>query len=261
MAALFVPQLLIARITHNPHVHGALANNEIKQMCSMALANLSFDEKLAKFMARDKSFPDACEVIYKLRSDESLYCINTVIFKISSLEECIALSVGDPMKYGGDSQTVTVLVDTLEKNLINCTQLAVASLCNFSLHEAFYPQITKLAMKNMVSIMASPQVAMSIKLDALHFLYNLVTVYPRSRAAAIEADCIPALAKILKAVDGNETLCVIGRIVTEISAEVTTSTPYTPTQNSCSDLLLLLLLILTIFSPTLSYLPGCSVYK
>ena len=116
---LAVPQLLIARITHNKFINGARANNEIKLMCSMAMANLSFNKDLAKHMILDKSFADACEAVYKLRNDESLYCINTVLFNISFLEECIEMH---------DSAAVNVLVDTLSGTLINCTQLAVASL-------------------------------------------------------------------------------------------------------------------------------------
>ena len=210
LSALSIPTQLIARVTHNPHVHGAKANNEIKLMSSMAMANMSFDENLARSMAIDRSFPDAAMTIYKLHSDEGLYCINTVIFKISFFEECISMA---------DSPAVTVLVDTLGKNLINCTQLAIGSLCNFSLHEAFYAQLTAAAMKGVVEILSSPQIAMPIKLDCLHFVYNLVTVYPQSRAAAIEANCVPALAKLLKAVDGNDVLCVIGRVIMELSTE------------------------------------------
>lgn len=208
--ALKIPQLLIGRIIVSPNIPGARATNSAKQMCAMSLANVSFDKTLARFITLDKSFPDAAHSIHKLKSEDATYCICTTILNLSYLEECITLS---------DTEAVTVLVETLPKGYGNSTQIAVAALCNLSTKGAFYGQLTSIGMKDMMVIMASPQLAMPIKLDSLHFLYNLVTSHPQARAAAIEADCVPALWKLIKALDDIQELCVIARITMEICYE------------------------------------------
>ena len=207
---LNVPQLLIGRVTLSSKFPGARATGSAKLMCGMAMANISFNEKLARALALDKSFPDASHAIHKLHSEDASYCICTTIFNISLYEECISMA---------DTAAIDVLVETLPKNLIQCTQIAIAALCNCSGYESFHGQLSSTAIKGVMIVMGSPSIAIPIKLDALYFLYNLVTAHSPSRASAIEADCVPALWKLLKAIDDIETSGLIARVVMEICTE------------------------------------------
>ena len=210
LGMLNVPSLLIGRIAAAKHVLGAKAPNSVRLMCGQAIANISFNENLATSLLFDKLLAEAMQRLFELHTDESTYCVCVTFFNVSFLPQSVSLA---------DSSAVVVLVEVLSRGPILCTQMAVAALCNMSLHEVFYEQLTKTAIEPMMKVMSAPQIAMPIKLDALHFLYNIVTVYQPARAIAIDSNCVPALWKILKAQNDSDCLACIGRISMDVCSE------------------------------------------
>jgi len=212
---LKIPNILVGRVTSSPLIPGAKATTVVKFLCGMALANMSFNEDLATDMSFDKKLADATYSIFQLNSDEATYCAAVIIFNISLLPDSKNLA---------DTVAIPLLVSIIQRGPAASTQMAVATLCNFSLINVFFDQLVAHAIKPCVEIISAPQMGEKIKMDALQILYNLTTLHQPSCVPAVEAEAAAALWKLLKGhgstADGNEgTLFRIGRIVKEMCAE------------------------------------------
>jgi len=214
---LKVANVLIARVTLSPVILGAKATTAVKILCGMSLANISFDAGLAEDMVFDKRVSDACQAVFALQNDEATYCAATVLCNLAVLDEAKNLA---------DSCAIPLLVDIIARGPVACIQMAVVSLCNFSMHPVFYDQLTEVkqdkgAIPSLVSVIAAPSMHEKVKKDALQALYNLVTNHPPSWPVAVESEAIMALGKLMKAPgstdDANLPTCTrVARLIKEL---------------------------------------------
>lgn len=161
---------------------------------------------------------------------------------------------------------------------IQCTQLAAAALCNFSTFEIFHQQLTEVAIDPMVKVgiadhaiipaltiffspqlMDSPQISVTVKLDAKRFLYNLVVSYQPSRQQAAMCGAIAALWKLGKTQDEDSVLISMGRIVKEICSEVGDDLVHKKVM--ADGIMPLLLKLSKIEIPELKLDISCSIYS
>ena len=122
-------------------------------------------------------------------SEEASYCIATTAFNLSYLPTFNRLA---------NTNVITTLVSIVERGPVLCSQLAIATLTNMSLQEPFFEQLSKEAIAPLTIVLGTPTIAMPIKMDCLHFIYNLVTKHQPARPFAVEAQVIPALWKLVK---------------------------------------------------------------
>ncbi len=210
MGHIGAPSLLIGRITSSPSLQGVKPTKNIKTLCGMAMTNFSFNAQLATDLSCDKNFPAALEALNFLMTEEASYCIATTAFNISYLPTLDRLA---------STNVITTLVSVVERGPVLCSQLAIATLCNMSLQEPFFEQLSKEAIAPLSIVLGTPTIAFPIKLDCLHFIYNLVTKHQAARPFAIEAEVIPALWKLVKTQNDNDLLMWIGRILMELCSE------------------------------------------
>ena len=215
---LKIANILIARVTLSPTILGAKATTAVKLLCGMSLANLSMDHGLAEEMLFDKRLADACYAVFNLQSDESTYCASAVLCNLSMLDEAKNLA---------DSCAIPLLVEIIARGPVSCIQMAVVTLCNFSMHPAFYDQLTEVsaagkgAFPSLVTVLSAPSMHEKVKKDALQTLYNVITNHPASWPVAVDAEVLMAMSKLVKAPgstdDENMPTCTrVARIVKEL---------------------------------------------
>ena len=210
MGHIGAPALLLGRITSSPSLQGVKPTKNIKTLCGMAMTNFSFNSQLATDLSCDKNLPAALEALNYLMTEEASYCIATTTFNISYLPTLDRLA---------NTNVITTLVSVVERGPVLCSQLAIATLSNMSLQEPFFEQLSKEAITPLSIVLGTPTIAFPIKMDCLHFIYNLVTKYQPARPFAIEAEVIPALWKLVKTQNDNDLIMWIGRIVMELCSE------------------------------------------
>jgi hypothetical protein len=231
MKELKLANILVARTTHSSLILGAKATTAVKALCGMTMANMSFDASLAEELVFDKKVADACMEIFKLDSNEATYCAAVTILNMSMMPDSKNLA---------DSKAVPLCVYIIEKGPVECLQMAVAALCNFSMLPVFFDQLTANtipvernnakemsgAIPAMIGVLATTVMDPKIRLEALQFIYNMTTKHSACWPVCVEASGFEALGKILKSegtADGKEhTLYRIGRITKELCSAATT---------------------------------------
>lgn len=242
LIALKVPRFLVSKLMYSPNAPGPVSNQSIRMLLGMSIANMSFNKNLVmEFTNEGDKMADAMYRVFAIHTDESVYCAVVCLFNISTIPECKVLS---------NSKAIPLLVEVLQrKSSILCMKLAVATLCNFSMLATFFDQLTTLAIPSVVRVIASPQLHMSVKKDAVQIIYNLVTQHTPSRQTVIENDGVIALWKLLKVQgtnnataeevgdttivsdadaselgdtepDEDSTLTVIGHVVKELCSDI-----------------------------------------
>ena len=137
---------------------------------------------------------------------------------------------GSEMDSAGEkeSQTVVDILVGILGSLIHTTatpllvgQLAVSTLCNLALLSAFHSQLSIHAMEPMMTTFTSPRCNLDVKIDAVRFVFNLVTseTFFESKSLAIQAGVVPGILSILKLMtpEDNATMRLLGSIVVGIS--------------------------------------------
>lgn len=203
--------MLCARAAGSPLIAGYKANNNVKLVCGKALANMSFNSNLALSIAVCENTADALHSINNIQTEEAIYTISVTCFNVSFLSKCTSLA---------DTSVVPILVNILKGGSVLCVQLCVAALCNFSIYKVYHQQLTASAIAPLIQhILLAASMDISVKLDVLKFLYNVVCFYPAARSVAIEADAVVALGKLLKLNSDESTIRFIGRIMKELCLE------------------------------------------
>lgn len=139
---------------------------------------------------------DALYRVYVLGSDEATYCSIVTLYNLSRVPECRVLA---------NSKALDLVNEVLrsESASVLCRQLCASFLCNISLMAEFHEQLTQTSVKNIVDIMAAPQIALSIKMDALQAVYNLATLHGPSKSVFIQCDVVSAMWKLMKVSSGG----------------------------------------------------------
>jgi hypothetical protein len=150
---------------------------------------------------------EACNAISNLKSDEARYCAAATLFNISFLDNTLAVA---------NSVAVPMLVTILNSGPILCIQLAVATLCNFSLHEVFLDQLSAVALGPLIKAISAPHLDTAVKTDCVYFIYNIVTMFEPAHKIAIDEGVIVALQKIIKVHTDEAIICMVGRILKEV---------------------------------------------
>eukprot|EP01038_Epipyxis_sp_PR26KG_P005363 gene5363-7438_t len=218
LIALNVPTFMLAKLNYSPSQSGALSNQAIKLLLGMSIANMSFNKQLVIDLCRQApvskssnnnksssssepslTVANALRRVYVLNIEEAIYCCCVTIFNISMIPDCRVLA--------GSTTALELLVDVLKRDSCSvlCMKLAIAAMCNFSLMPEFQEQMSAVALSSIVSVIGAPQFHMSVKVDAVQTIYNLVTMYPQSRVALIECEGIIALWKMLKILGGSSS--------------------------------------------------------
>lgn len=206
---LKIASILVARATSSPSISGSKPTSTIKYLCGMSLANISFNKKLQNELLTEK-VADAAFCIMQLNTNEATYCSAVTLFNLSSNPLCTTMA---------DSVAIPLLISIIKKGPALCIQLAVATITNMSLKEAFFEQLTAVAVAPMIELISIPQIGIPIKLDVLKFIYNISTQYPPSRIPCVQAEAVPALWKLLKSQDQENILISIGRVCKELCSE------------------------------------------
>ena len=222
---------MVARATSSPSVPGCKPSVAIKFICGMALANMSFVPELAVDLTEEK-VSNAAFTVMSLDSDEATYCVAVLLFNCKSFDFLFSVSMlilvlvfFFPVSQHrscvtmADMQAVPLLTSIVTRGPIVCTQLAMSTLCNLSMYEPFYHQLTNSALPTVVSVMGSLQYENNVRMDARRFVYNLVTKNAASRVPAVLADASSALMSLAKSQTDDAILISIGRIVKEICSE------------------------------------------
>ena len=196
---------MINRTLPSADLQGTRPTNEVKLICGKAIANMSFNKDIALQMTFEK-VAESCAVIAALKSDEARYCSCVTLFNISFLENAVVVA---------NTVAVPMLVGILASGPINCIQLAVASLTNFSKHEVFHDQLTSVALGPMIKAISQPSLDASIKQDCVYFIYNIVTKFGPAHMKAVEEGVISAMGKMVKFCDSEDMVGLIGRILKE----------------------------------------------
>lgn len=194
LSALKVPSLMISRLVYSPNLPGSVSNRPIRLLLGMAIANMSFNKTLVLELAQSESkLADAMGRVYALNADETTYCSVVVLYNLSRYPECRVLA---------GSKAIPLMVEILGSEerppSVLCIKLCIACLCNFSNMAVFHDQLTNHALKAVVDIIGSPQIHLTIKLDAVQAVYNLVTAHSASRSVFVQADLVAALWKVIK---------------------------------------------------------------
>jgi len=200
---------MIARATSSSAVPGCKPSVAIKFICGMALANMSFVPELAVDLTEDK-VSNAAFTVMSLDSDEATYCVSALLFNLSQHRNCVTMA---------DMQAVPLLTSIVTRGPVVCTQLAMSALCNISMLEPFFHQLTNAALPTVVGVLGSLQYENSVRMDARRFVYNLVTRYPACRVPAVMADASSALMSVAKSHTDDAVMISVGRIVKELTSE------------------------------------------
>ena len=198
LLALKVPRFIIARLVYTPAQEGSIGTRAIRFLLGKSMANMSFNKQLVVEFTNEQGtkVADALHRVFVLKNDESTYCACATLFNLSGIEECRMLS---------ESGVLHLIVEMLANECpALCIKLCAATLCNFSMMSVFHEKLSlPEVMATIVMLLGSPQMAMSIKKDALQAVYNLVTMYTPSRAVFVSCGGVTALWKVLKVKGGG----------------------------------------------------------
>ncbi|RYG69225.1 hypothetical protein EON64_03270 [archaeon] len=214
-----IPQLLINRIVFNANMPGSLPTRPIRLLLGMCVANMSFHKTLvieminiqnnlnsggistsignnANAHANENKLSDALYRIFAISSDESTYCAVVSLYNISKLPDSRVLA---------DSKAVPLCVEILhqESSILNI-QLAVSALCNFSMYPIYHEQLTNVAAPALMKILASPTIHLSVKIDIIQCVYNIIHSHNAACAVFIQCEVAAALWKLLKVFGGGK---------------------------------------------------------
>lgn len=198
LLTLKVPRFVIARLVYSPAQEGSVGTRAIRFLLGKSMANMSFNKQLVVEFTNEQGtkVADALHRVFVLKNDESTYCACATLFNLSGIEECRMLS---------ESGVLHLIVEMLSGECpALCVKLCAAALCNFSMMSVFHEKLSlPEVMATIVMLLGSPQMAMSIKKDALQAVYNLVTLYTPSRAVFVSCGGVTALWKVLKVKGGG----------------------------------------------------------
>lgn len=248
MRQLKIPAIIVARTCSSTTLAGAKPTAAVKYICGMTLANISCDADMAFDLARE-NVPDSAAAILGLGTDEASLCASILLFNMSIPSTCVSMA---------KSCAVPILSTIIAQGPILCTTLCAAALCNLSIYEIFHEQLTAVALGPMIKILASPQLHISIKLDARRFLYNLVTVYQPARAVAIVAEATGALWQLVKSQNDEDVLISVGRITKEMCSEASDDVLHK--KLLADGVMNLLLKLAKVEIPELKFDVSCSIF-
>jgi len=198
LLTLKVPRFIIARLVYTPSQEGSVGTRAIRFLLGKSMANMSFNKQLVVEFTNEQGtkISDALHRVFVLKNDESTYCACATLYNLSGIEECRVLS---------ESRVLDLVVEILANECpALCIKLCTAALCNFSMMSVFHEKLsTPEVMATIVMLLGSPQMAMSIKKDALQAVYNLVTLYTPSRTVFVGCNGVTALWKVLKVKGGG----------------------------------------------------------
>jgi hypothetical protein len=157
-----------------------------------------------------------------------------------------------------DMQAVPLLTSIIPRGPLVCSQLAMSALCNLSMLEAFYHQLTVTALPTIISTLGSLQIEMSIRMDARRTVYNLVTRYPACRVQAVISDCSSALMALAKSQSEDAILVSLGRVVKELCSEANDETIHRKLLQD--NIMPLLLKLSKLEVPELKYDISCAIF-
>ncbi len=118
-----------------------------------------------------------------------------------------------------DTQAVPLLTTILTRGPSLCSKLVGAALTNLSMHDQFLDQLSTVALSPMIRVLGSSEFDAVLRMDALRFLYNLVTRYQSSRTIATLNEAIISLMSFSRSQSEDLVLTMIGRIVKELCSE------------------------------------------
>lgn len=233
LSALKVPSLMISRLVYskeNP-TPGSMTTRPIRLLLGMSLANMSFHRTLVLELAQIRGKPmestliashaegkpnpkesvgemtfsatvsnpvaDAMYRVFMLNSEEATYCSVVTIYNLSRFPDCRMLA-------GTKALDLINEVLRAESSSVLCRKLCISAVCNFSLMAEFHEQLTQTTVKNIVEIISAPQIAMSLKMDALQAAYNLITLYMPCKPVFVHFDLVSAMWKIMKVSSGGK---------------------------------------------------------
>lgn len=198
LLTLKVPRFLIARLVYTPSQDGSIGTRAIRFLLGKSLVNMTFHKNLVVEFTNEQGtrLADALNRIYVLKNEESTYCACAALYNLSAIEECRVLA---------ESSVLDMVVEVLANECpALCIKLCAASICNFSMMHVFHEKLATIAvMTTIVTLLGSPQMAMSIKKDALQTVYNMVTMYTQSRCVFVHCEGVTALWKLLKVMGGG----------------------------------------------------------
>jgi hypothetical protein len=171
------------------------------------------------------------------------------MFSVSQHRNCVTMA---------DMQAVPLLTSIISRGPLVCSQLAMSALCNLSMLEAFYHQLTVAALPTVISTLGSPQTEMSIRMDARRCVYNLITKYPTCRVQAVISDCSSALMSLAKSQSEDAILIAIGRVVKELCSEANDETIHRKLLQD--NIMPLLLKLSKLEIPELKYDISCAIF-
>jgi len=178
--------------------------NENEDDDDISVANNQSKQNKKNVIEAHFTISKALSRVYFLDSEEARYCAVVTLHNISLFP--IQSKVLANNKKGVDL-LVDLLINKDSISSILCIKLAVACLCNFSLLPEFHELLSETSViKSIVKVLSAPQFHLSVKLDAIQFVYNLLTSSNRCKAEAfssvritfIENDGVIALWKLLK---------------------------------------------------------------
>ena len=114
---------------------GNSSSNSVKLFSGKGLANISFDKKMAKLLCCELGI-NAIISISKLNCVESSYCASVILFNTSILSECVV--------FNNSNELIHVLMELIVQGPLLSSQLAVASLLNFTRYPIFFEQVLHL---------------------------------------------------------------------------------------------------------------------
>ena len=111
---------------------GLSSSSTVKLLSGMGLANISYDKKIASLLCCEQG-SNAIISIFKSNSLESSYCCSVILFNTSVLPECAIFS--------NSIELIPILMELIVLGPQINTQLAAASLLNFTKYPVFYDQV------------------------------------------------------------------------------------------------------------------------
>lgn len=212
LLSIKIPHFLVQKSYASPNAQGSRPDKAVKLLLAQSIANISFEPKLAHdLLAEDISA--ACSHIFLMDDEVSVYCVSLTLFNLSKIDNVSEIA---------DTNVIPLLVKIISENrFIISTELAVATLCNFSFEECFFLQLDEVAIGPLTSLMDEVITPILIKIDILKIFYNLVTRYEATRTTCIVEGSMKTIYKFLKSQEDKDILCTIGRVVKEICSVTT----------------------------------------
>ena len=111
------------------------SSTTVKLFSGRGLANISFDKKMATLLCCEQGI-NAIISISKLNYDDSSYFASVILFNTSILPESVV--------FNNSVELINVLMELIVQGLLLSSQLAVASLLNFTRYPIFNEQVRNL---------------------------------------------------------------------------------------------------------------------